>query len=72
MTDEQYKQVNCIRKYAHAAWLSLPDDYKDYWYENGTINFLQKIFELFGAEELWNSMTEEKREDLLDDSIYDL
>lgn len=71
MTDEQYKQVNCIRKYTHAAWLSLPDDYKDYWYENGTIGFLQKIFELFGAEELWNSMTEEKREDLLQDSVYD-
>lgn len=71
MTDEQYKQVNCIRKYAHAAWLSLPDGYKDYWYENGTSNFLQKIFELFGAEELWNSMTEEEREDLLQDSLYD-
>lgn len=71
MTEEQYKQVNCIRKYAHAAWLSLPDNHKDYWYENGTSNFLQKIFELFGTEELWSNMTEEEREDLLQDSLYD-
>lgn len=71
MTDEQYKQLNTIRKYAHAAWQSLPDCYKDYWYENGTIGFLQTIFALFGAEELWSSMTEEEREDLLENSLYD-
>lgn len=33
--------------------------------------FCRKIFELFGAEELWSSMTEEEREDLLQDSLYD-
>ena len=71
MTDEQYKQINRIRKYARAAWQSLPDYCKDYWYENGTNNFLQKTFELFGAEELWSSTTEEEREDLLQDSLYD-
>ena len=71
MTDEQYKLLNDIRRYAHDAWESLPDKYKDYWYENETIGFLQKIFALFGAEELWNSITEEERDDLLQDSLYD-
>lgn len=71
MTDEQYKQINSIRKYAQAAWQSLPDCYKDYWYDCGISNFLQKIFELFGAEKLWTEMSVEEIDDLLQDSLYD-
>lgn len=71
MTDEQYKLLNDIRRYAHDAWESLPDKYKDYWYDCGLNNFLEKIFELFWAETLWANMSIEEIDDLLQDSLYD-